>query len=81
MRVLSLDVSQILDEDTLIRPKPLKANFGENFNAQIVESKRDSSKPIGAFHNLKTVTWRKRVVRNGCHVDLLVILQRSVNQG
>jgi hypothetical protein len=33
MRVLALDVPRILDEDTLIRPKPLKANFGENVNA------------------------------------------------
>ncbi len=27
MRVLALDVPRILDEDTLIRPKPLKANL------------------------------------------------------
>ena len=40
MRVLALDVPRILDEDTLIRPKPLKADLGENVNAQIVESKR-----------------------------------------
>jgi hypothetical protein len=53
MRVLVLDVPRILDEDTLIRPKPLKANFGENVNTQIVESKRGSSKPIDAFHNMK----------------------------
>jgi hypothetical protein len=33
MRVLALDVPLILDEDTLIRPKPLKSNFGENVNA------------------------------------------------
>ncbi len=38
------------------------------------------SKPIDAFHNMKTVTWRKRVAGNGCHVDLLVILQRSTDE-
>jgi hypothetical protein len=81
MRVLALDVPRILDEDTIIHPKPLKANFGENVNAQIEESKRGSSKPIDAFHNMKTVTWRERVAGNGCHVDLLVILQRSTNEG
>jgi hypothetical protein len=73
--------SDAIDADTLIRPKPLKADLGENVNAQIVESKRGSSKPVDAFHNMKTVTWRKRVARNSCHVDLLGIFQRSTDEG
>jgi hypothetical protein len=36
MSVLALDVPRIPDEDTLIRPKSLKADLGENVNAQIV---------------------------------------------
>ncbi len=56
MRVLALDVPHILEEGTLIRPKPLKTNLGENVNAQIVESKWGSSKPVNAFHNMKTMT-------------------------
>jgi hypothetical protein len=35
MRVLALDVPRILDEDTLIRPKPLKADLGENVNTLV----------------------------------------------
>ncbi len=30
LRVLALDVPHVLDEDTLIRPKPVKANLGEH---------------------------------------------------
>jgi hypothetical protein len=65
-------------EDTLIRPKPLKADLRENVNAQIVESKRGSRKPVDAFRNMKTMTWKKRVARNSCHVDLLVILRGAL---
>jgi len=75
MRVLVLDVVSVLDEDKLVRPKPPKADLHENVNAQIVESKRGSGKPVGAFHNMKTLTWRKRVAGNCCHVDLLVIIE------
>ena len=66
---------------TLIRPKSLKADLGENVNAQIVESERGSSKPVDAFHNMKAMTWRKRVAGNRCHVDLLVVLERDTNKG
>jgi hypothetical protein len=45
MRVLARDVPRILDEDTLIRPKPLKANFGETVNAQIVEASGEVASP------------------------------------
>ena len=38
LRVLALDVPRVLDEDTLIRPKPVKANLGEHVNAEVVES-------------------------------------------
>ena len=33
--VLALDVPRVLDEDTLIRPKPLKANLGEHVNTEV----------------------------------------------
>ena len=74
MRALALDVPRILDEDTLVCPKPLKANLGENVNAQIVESKWGSRKAVDAFHNMKTVTRRERVAGNSCHIDFLVVL-------
>jgi len=48
MRVLAIDVPHILDEDTIVRLKPLKVNLGENVNTQIVESKQ-----VDAFHNMK----------------------------
>ena len=54
MRVLALDVPHVLDEDTLFRPKPLKADLGEHVNAQVVEGKRGSSKPVDALHKFTT---------------------------
>ncbi len=81
MRSRALDVPRIPDEDTLIRSKSLKADFGENVNAQIVESKRGSRKPVDAFHNMKAMTWRKRVAGNRFHVDLLVVLKRGTDEG
>ncbi len=60
MRVLALDVPRIPDEDTLIRPKSLKADLGENVNSQVVENKQGSSKSVDAFHNMKAMTWRKK---------------------
>jgi hypothetical protein len=38
MRVLALDVPHVLDEDTLIRPKPVKTNLGEHVNTEVVEN-------------------------------------------
>jgi len=52
LRVLALDVLRVLDEDTLIRPKPVKANLGEHVNAEVVESERCSSKPVDALHHM-----------------------------
>jgi hypothetical protein len=52
LRVLALDVPRVLDEDTLIRPKPVKANLGEHVNAEVVESERCSSKPVDALHHM-----------------------------
>ncbi len=54
MRVLALYVSYVLDEDTLFRPNPLKANLGEHVNTQVVEGKRGSSKPGDALHKFTT---------------------------
>jgi len=64
----------MLHNDTLIRPKPLKADLGEQINAQAVDGKWGGSNAIDALHNMKTVTWMKRVAGNRCHVDLLVSL-------
>jgi hypothetical protein len=80
LRVLALDVPRVLDEDTLIRPKPVKANLGEHVNAEVVESERCSSKPVDALHHIQAVTWRKTVAGHRCHVDLLVALQRSTDE-
>jgi len=52
LRVLALDVPRVLDEDTLIRPKTVKANLGEHVNAEAVESERCSSKPVYALHHM-----------------------------
>jgi hypothetical protein len=38
LTVLALDVARVLDEDTLIRPKPVKVNLGEHVNTEVVES-------------------------------------------
>ena len=80
LRVLNLDVPRVLDEDTLIRPNPVKTNLGEHVNAEVVESERCSSKPVDALHHMQTVTWRKRVAGHRRHVDLLVALQRSTDE-
>jgi len=80
LRVLALDVLRVLDEDTLIRPKPVKTNLGEHVNAEVVESERCSSKPVDVLHHMQAVTWRKRVAGHRCHVDLLVALQRSTDE-
>jgi len=53
LRVLALDVPRVLDEDTLIRPKPVKANLGEHVNAEVVKSERCSSKPVDALHHMQ----------------------------
>ncbi len=55
MRVLALDVPRVLDEDTLIRPKPLKADLGEYVNAEVVEGERCCSKPVDALHNMQAM--------------------------
>jgi hypothetical protein len=49
LRVLALDVPHVLDEDTFIRPKPVKANLGEHVNAKVVGSERCSGNPIDAL--------------------------------
>jgi hypothetical protein len=67
----------MVHRDTLIRPKPLKADLGEHVNAQAVDGKWGGSNAIDAHNNMKTVTCMKRVAGNRCHVDLLVRLQRS----
>ncbi len=80
LRVLALDVPHVDDEDTLIRPKPVKANLGEHVNTEVVKSERCSSKTIDSLHHMQTVTWRKKVDGHRCHVDLLVVLQRSTDE-
>ncbi len=77
---MDLDVPCVLDEDTLIRPKPVQANLGEHVNTEVVKSERCSSKPVDALHHMESVTWRKRVAVHRCHVDLLVALQRSTDE-
>ena len=80
LRVLALDVPRVLDEDTLIRPKPLKADLGEYVNAEVVEGEWCCSKPVDALHHMQAMTWRKRVAGHRRHVDLLVALQRSTDE-
>jgi hypothetical protein len=53
LRVLALDVPHVLDEDTLIRPKQVKANLGEHVNTEVVKIERCSSKPVDALHHMR----------------------------
>jgi hypothetical protein len=41
----------LLDENALVRPKPLKADLGEYVNTQVV-GKRGSRYPVDALHNM-----------------------------
>jgi hypothetical protein len=52
LRVLALDVPHVLDEDTLIRPKPVKANLGEHINTEVVKNERCSSKLVDVLHHM-----------------------------
>jgi len=49
MRVLALDVPRILDEDTLVRPKALKANLGQREGSREPLSYR-LARCLGAGH-------------------------------
>ena len=69
----------LLDENALVRPKPLNADLGEYVNTQVV-GKRGSRYPVDALHHMQTMTWRKRVAGHRRHVDLLVSLQRSTDE-
>ena len=48
MGVLTFDVPHVLDENTLVRPKPVKTDLGEYVNTQVVEGKWGSIKPVDA---------------------------------
>jgi hypothetical protein len=53
MRVLALDVPHVLDEDTLIRPKPVKTNLGEHVNTEVVENEWYSNKSVDDLHHMQ----------------------------